>query len=62
MRQKHYEERKMFEGDAKDTSPDFGQVVDDDDEDEPDQEEADKGTDGEAEEVTVEECDDEAVN
>jgi len=58
LRQRHYEERKMFEGDVKDISLDLGQVVDD----EEDQDEADKGTDGEAEEPTVEECEDEAVN
>ena len=48
LRQKHYEERKMFEGDAKDTSLDLGQVVDDDEEEDgkgPDEEEADKGPD-----------------
>ena len=48
----------MFEGDAKDISLDLGQVV----EDEEDQDEVDKGAEGEAEEPTVEECEDEAVN
>ena len=48
----------MFEGDAKDISLDLGQVV----EDEEDQDEADKEAEGEAEEPTVEECEDEAVN
>ena len=48
----------MFEGDAKDVSLDLGQVV----EDEEDQDEANKEAEGEAEEPTVEECEEEAVN
>ena len=47
----------MFEGDAKDISLDLGQVVD-----EEDQDEADKETDGEAEEPTLEEREDEAAS
>jgi hypothetical protein len=54
LRQKHYEERKMFEGDAKDVSLDLDQVV----EDEEDQDEANKEAGGEAEEPNVEECED----
>jgi hypothetical protein len=56
LRQKHYDERKMFEGDAKDISLDLGQVVDD----EEDPDEAGKETGDEDEEPIVEEC--EAVN
>ena len=58
LRQKHYDERKMFEGDAKDISLDLSQVVDD----EEDPDEVDKETGDEDEGPVVEECEDEAVN